>query len=167
MCDIQEKFRSVIHEFPHVISTTQKLLRAASILDMPVFVTTQQRAKLGETCSELEIGTKYKPCADIDKSTFSMYVPGVVTALQKQRDQNGRTGIDICVVGIETHICVLQTALDALANGLRVWIVQDGVSSCNAEERGIALARLRQEGARITTSESLLFETLGDAKHAA
>ncbi|KAI9658456.1 MAG: hypothetical protein M1831_003894 [Alyxoria varia] len=164
---MQEKFRSVIHEFPHVISTTQKLLRAAPILEMPIFVTTQQRAKLGETCSELEIGTKYKPYADVDKSAFSMYVPDIETALRTRSDQNKRASLDICIVGIETHICVLQTALDALANGFRVWVVQDGVSSCNAQERGIALARLRQEGARITTSESLLFETLGDAKNPA
>ena len=67
------------------------------------------------------------------------------------------------LVGIETHICVTQTTLDLLQLGHRVYIIVDGVSSCNEGERGIALARLQREGAIITTSESVLFELVGDA----
>lgn len=102
-----------------------------------------------------------------------MWVPEVASALKRlpqpavdvSRDTNmKRAPWDVILVGIETHICVLQTALDALSHGNRVWVVSDAVSSCNAEERGVALARLRQEGARVTTSESLLYELLGDAK---
>lgn len=66
-------------------------------------------------------------------------------------------------MGIESHICVTQTALDLLGDGHRVYIIADGVSSCNEGERGIALARLRAEGAIITTSESWLYECMGDA----
>ncbi|KAK1058275.1 hypothetical protein LTR33_013437, partial [Friedmanniomyces endolithicus] len=77
ICDLQEKFRSAIHEFPRVVSTTQKLLRAAQLLDIPVFATTQLRGKLGETCPELGLdaldGIKTK--AHVDKSAFSMFVP--------------------------------------------------------------------------------------------
>lgn len=71
------------------------------------------------------------------------------------------------IFGIETHICVTQTTLDLLALGHRVYIPVDGVSSINPEERGIALARLRDAGAVVTSSESLLFEILGDAGHEA
>ena len=69
----------------------------------------------------------------------------------------------VAVVGIETHICVTQTALDLLTEGHRVYIIADGVSSCNEGERNIALERLRAEGAIVTTSESWLYECMGDA----
>jgi len=67
------------------------------------------------------------------------------------------------IVGIESHICVTQTTLDLLAAGHKVYILADGVSSCNKEEVPIALARLRAEGAIVTTSESWIYECMGDA----
>lgn len=105
-----------------------------------------------------------------------MWTPELVSAMsahqskvERPSDQThaSRVGFDVIIVGIETHICVLQTTLDALANGHRVYVVQDGVSSCNPEERPIALARIRQEGGKVTTSESLIYELLGDSKDAA
>jgi nicotinamidase-related amidase len=70
---------------------------------------------------------------------------------------------EIVIVGIESHICVTQTAIDALGAGHKVYIIADGVSSCNPQEIPIALARLRQAGAVVTTSESWLYECMGDA----
>jgi hypothetical protein len=67
------------------------------------------------------------------------------------------------IVGIESHICVTQTTLDLLALGHKVYVLADGVSSCNKEEVHIALARLRAEGAVVTTSESCIYEVMGDA----
>ncbi|KAL9047744.1 MAG: hypothetical protein Q9162_007960 [Coniocarpon cinnabarinum] len=172
ICDLQEKFRPAISHFPSVLSTAQKLLRASSILHIPILATTQTRQKLGSTCPELELGTTYPLAADIDKTAFSMWVPELRKALERlprrdvdvNKDSSTKRGpFDVILVGIETHICVLQTTLDALAAGHRVWVVQDGVSSCNAEERPVALARMRQEGAKVTTSESLLYEMVGDA----
>lgn len=69
----------------------------------------------------------------------------------------------IAIVGIESHICVTQTALDLLSEGHRVYVITDGVSSCHEGERGIALQRLRNEGAIVTSSESFLYECMGDA----
>ncbi|KAK3058845.1 hypothetical protein LTR09_000410 [Extremus antarcticus] len=161
ICDLQEKFRSAIHEFPKVVSTTQKLLKASQILDIPVIATTQLRGKLGETCPELGLdapdGVATKCHAD--KSAFSMWVPEVQKAFKALGD--GKR--ECVVVGIESHICVTQTTLDLLKEGHKVYVIADGVSSCNAQEVPIALARLRAEGAIITTSESLLYETMGDA----
>lgn len=70
---------------------------------------------------------------------------------------------EIVIVGIESHICVTQTTLDALREGHKVYILADGVSSCNKEEIPIALERLRREGAVVTTSESWIYECMGDA----
>ncbi|QIX00835.1 hypothetical protein AMS68_006352 [Peltaster fructicola] len=161
VCDLQEKFRPAIYEFAKVVSTTQKLLKASAILDIPVFATTQLRAKLGETCPELELDAPngIKTHAHCDKSKFSMWTPEVQTAFQKL----GSEKRECIIVGIESHICVTQTTLDLLREGHRVYVIADGVSSCNPEEKPIALARLRAEGATVTTSESFLYELMGDA----
>ena len=69
----------------------------------------------------------------------------------------------VAIVGIESHICITQTAIDLLQEGHRVYIIADGVSSCNEDERKIALERLRAEGAIVTTSESWIYECMADA----
>lgn len=161
ICDLQEKFRPAIHEYERVINTTQKLLKASQILDIPVFATTQLRAKLGETCPELGLDSAdgVKTHAHVDKSAFSMFVPELQEAFHKL----GKEKREVVIVGIESHICVTQTTLDLLREGHKVYIIADGVSSCNKEEIPIALARLRAEGAVVTTSESFLYECMGDA----
>jgi nicotinamidase-related amidase len=63
----------------------------------------------------------------------------------------------VAIVGIESHVCVLQTTLDLLKAGHKVYVISDGVSSCNKEEVPIALARMRQAGAFISTSESFVY----------
>merc|ERR1712000_274795 len=121
ICDIQEKFRGPIWEYEKLILTTQKMLSAASILSIPIYATTQNRARLGETSSEL-----------VDKTAFSMWIPSI------SKHFSSSTPSEIVLVGIETHICITQTTLDLLAAGHKVYILADGVSSCNKEEIGIA-----------------------------
>lgn len=91
-----------------------------------------------------------------DKTAFSMWIPAISRHFEGEK-------AEIVIVGIESHICVTQTALDALGAEHRVYIIADGVSSCNREEIPIALARLRGEGAVITSSESFMYECMGDA----
>lgn len=73
---------------------------------------------------------------------------------------------EIILVGIESHICITQTALDALASNpgnTKVYVLADAVSSCNKEEVPLALSRLRAEGVIVTTSESWMYEAVGNA----
>lgn len=164
ICDIQEKFHA-IYEFPKLITTTTKLLKASSALNIPIYVTTQNRPRLGDIVSELQpyLSTPLVR-ANIDKTLFSMITPELDALLPNVK--GGETPLDVIIVGIETHICITQTTLDLLERGHRVYVIVDGVSSMNKEERGVALARLRDAGAVVTSSEGILFEILGDAGRA-
>lgn len=93
-----------------------------------------------------------------------MCTPEVLSALSEVDAGDGAgEKADVIIAGIETHICVTQTSIDLLRRGYRVYVLADAVSSCNAEERSLAMTRLRQEGARIVSSESLMYELMGDA----
>ncbi|TVY12873.1 Isochorismatase domain-containing protein 2, partial [Lachnellula arida] len=158
------------------ISTTQKLLRFATILSLPIFITTQNAARLGPTCPELNLppsplpvpppsanekeGKGLNVIEHVDKTAFSMWIPEISRHFEGEgKEEKG----EIVIMGIESHICVTQTALDALGAGHKVYVIADGVSSCNREEIPVALARLRGAGAVVTTSESFMYECMGDA----
>jgi nicotinamidase-related amidase len=130
------------------------MIKAAEILSIPIYATTQNRNRLGETCAELKIPNAVE---HVDKTAFSMWVPSIASHF------SSNTPAEIVIVGIESHICVTQTTLDLLAQGHKVYILADGVSSCNPQEVPIALSRLRAAGAVVTTSESFLYECMGDA----
>ncbi|OAA48150.1 isochorismatase domain-containing protein 2A [Beauveria brongniartii RCEF 3172] len=157
VCDLQEKFRNAIHEFDKVVTTTEKLLDFAAAASVPVRATTQTTAKLGATVPSV---AAHLTTAPVDKTRFSMLVPEVVAGLAP--------GSQIALVGIEAHICITQTALDLRDAGHAVYVIADGVSSCNRQEVVVALDRLRAErGVVVTSSESWMYECLGDAGHPA
>ncbi|ROV87350.1 hypothetical protein VSDG_09872 [Cytospora chrysosperma] len=154
VCDIQEKFRNAIYEFDKVVLTAQKVLRAAHALQIPIYATTQNRARLGDTVAELAPFLSPPLCrAHDDKTLFSMLTPAITAHLAQDHQQPA----EIVLLGIESHICVTQTALDARRAGHAVYVLADGVSSCNREEVPLALARLRAEGG------AWLYECVGDA----
>ncbi|MCJ1277322.1 hypothetical protein MMC21_005134 [Puttea exsequens] len=159
VCDIQEKFRPAIFEYDKVISTAHKMIKACYTLRIPIFSTTQSASRLGSLCHELTSIETVHTFPIIDKTAFSMLVPQLRDTLTSRSSYP----YQVAIVGIETHICVTQTALDLLSEGHRVYVIMDGVSSCHEGERAVALDRLRQEGAIVTTSESFLYECMGDA----
>ncbi|KAH7328501.1 Isochorismatase-like protein [Stachybotrys elegans] len=155
VCDLQEKFSNAIYEFDKVVATTKKLLAFAQAQSIPVHTTTQTAAKLGPTVASL---AELLPSAPHDKTRFSMAIDPIVAALDKPSQ--------VALVGIESHICITQTALDLRDSGHKVYIMADGVSSCNRAEVVVALDRLRAEpGIIVTTSESWMYECMGDASH--
>ncbi|KAI1816822.1 Isochorismatase hydrolase [Poronia punctata] len=163
VCDLQDKFRNAIWQFDKILLSTQKVLRAAKILQIPIFVTTQNGAKLGGIVPELQPFIS-EAVVNADKTLFSMLTDDVNKGLEdgKEKEKEEKRPV-VVIVGIESHICVTQTTLDLLSRGYKVFVLADAVSSCNEQEIPIALARLRAEGAVVTTSESWIYETMGDA----
>lgn len=136
------------------------LLTAAKVLNIPVIVTEQYPKGLGPTESELQenlpVGTK-----TIEKTCFSCmhsedFRFQLAATLRKQ----------VILVGMETHICVLQTALALKAENYSVHIAEDGVCSRTKCNQYNGLQRLRHADVVISNVESILFEWLGDANHA-
>lgn len=159
--DIQERLASAMPAGvkDRVIEQVSVLLTASERLSVPVLVTEQYPKGLGHTeqalLDNLPQGTEV-----IEKTQFSS---AKVEAVDQQLKNLGRK--QVFLAGMETHICVLQTALDLLKQGYEVFVIEDAVSSRAKGNQFNALQRLRFAGAVITNVESLLFEWLGDAKH--
>lgn len=159
--DVQAKLCSVMAEadMQAVVKNITTLQQAANMLQVPVAVTEQYPQALGETVPE--IAQYFAEVTPVAKTAFSAYAEPKFKA-QCQRDKS-----QIILTGLETHICVLQTALDLAAQGKQVFVVEDAVISRNAENKRNALARLARAGCIVTNTESVLFEWLGNAKHEA
>eukprot|EP00899_Mesostigma_viride_P024599 jgi/Mesvir1/5323/Mv15415-RA.1 len=154
VCDIQEKFVDRIHCMPAVIHCAKTMVRAAPLLDYPIIVTEQYPKALGQTVEELR--SLFAPGTPVvDKVDFSMIVPSVeerLVALPHVKN--------IILVGIEAHVCIMQTALDLLSKKYGVYLLVDGVSSQRPVDRAVALQRLSQCGVTLATSEMALFEIM-------
>lgn len=131
---------------------------ACKVLDIPLIVTEQNPDKLGATVTELDIKHAF---GNFAKTKFSMFVPEVKTYLSKESHLDS-----IVLVGMESHICVEQTAMDLLSlNKYNVHIVADCVLSRTSDDRSFALRRLEKMGCIITTSENLIFKLIQDKQH--
>eukprot|EP00933_Yihiella_yeosuensis_P016162 TRINITY_DN13909_c3_g1_i1.p1 TRINITY_DN13909_c3_g1~~TRINITY_DN13909_c3_g1_i1.p1 ORF type:complete len:198 (-),score=37.27 TRINITY_DN13909_c3_g1_i1:108-701(-) len=150
MCDLQEKFRDVIFGMPQVLVAAKALVQGAEIFDIPLLVTEQYPERLGHTVPELDV-SKAKVFA---KTKFSMCTNEFISELE------GTKRKAVVLFGIETHVCMQQTALDLLHAGYQVHVVADCASSQRQLDKDIALERLRHAGCFITTAESVLFELL-------
>lgn len=154
--DLQEKLLPVIPSAKGVVDQTCRLLQAAAEFAIPVAATVQYPKGLGPLVESL---SKLTPEPE-EKLDFSAAV------CRGSLDQWTETGRDqIIVVGIETHICVLQTVMDLLAEGLRVFVVAEAVAARDGRDHEIALDRMRDSGATIVSAESVLYEWLRTAEH--
>ena len=148
--DIQEKIMRPIVNNDSIIKNLKKLINAYQILEENIFVSEQNPIKLGGTIPELLPKTGFKK---IEKMEFSLAnIPEFLEELKNKKITN------LIVCGIETHICIQQTVLDCLQKGLKVIVVSDAMSSRNTLDHEIALQRMTQRGAILTTTESIIFE---------
>jgi nicotinamidase-related amidase len=159
--DIQPRLTAVMPETEasYMLTQVDKLLQAAQLLAVPVFLTEQYPLGLGATHAEIsqQLPVDSKSYA---KTCFSA---GGIQELMLALQKSGRRQIILC--GQETHICVLQTALELLQQGFKVYLLEDAVCSRHALHKYSALQRLQQQGVTLVCLESVLFEWLKDAKH--
>jgi nicotinamidase-related amidase len=153
--DVQERLMPVIYENEKVFANVNKLLRGAEILNLETIITEQYPKGLGNTCKEVQLPENPNI---IEKICFSCMLSEPVNEQLKLTNVK-----DLIICGVESHICVLKTTLDALKAGYTVHVVADAVSSRTAENKQIAIDRMQQSGAFITSTESILFMLLDQA----
>ncbi len=149
--DIQERLLPHIHDYGKVLENCLKLVEGLQILSVPLLVTQQYTKGLGPTNPSL--AAKFDEFRHIEKTAFSCCEE---PSFKEEISGLGKKNIILC--GIETHVCILQTCIDLLEEGYAPVVVEDCVSSRNPGDKQVAIERMRQEGATITTSESILFE---------
>jgi nicotinamidase-related amidase len=159
--DLQEKLLPAIHERERVLRNSLLLLRLAHVLELPLILTTQYRKGLGEIVPEVTLAAP--AAAPLDKVAFGCFGSPEFEARMAgfaRRDQ-------VVVAGIESHICVAQTVLGALAKGFNVHVAADAVGSRTAENREVGLRRMEAAGAVVTSAEMAIYELLGRSDAAA
>ncbi len=156
--DIQEKLLPPIWEKARLVRNVQLLIRLAGILKIPALVTVQYAKGLGNTVPE--IASMLPDTAPIHKLTFSCFGSDVFCSLLKRLPGQRTTAL---VCGMETHICVMQTALAALREGYLVHVASDAVSSRTELNWRICLDRMRAAGAILSSTEMMIYELLGSS----
>jgi len=146
--DVQERLIDTIAEHGSLIQNIKALVNAASVLQLPILATEQE--KLGDIVPELKPLIAETP---IRKLTFSCCDSAeFMTRLHSLRKKT------VILCGIETHICVMQTVLDLLAGHNRILVVKDATSSHALIDRDTSLQRMEASGAEIATSEAIIYE---------
>lgn len=153
--DLQKKLLDKIPAAEPTINSVSMLLDIARILKIPAVVTTQYRKGLGDLDPEIADRAQGEV---LDKSVFSCGAdPGIKAEMERHRREW------IVLAGVETHICVMQTALDLLAAGNHVAVVADGVAARAERDHDLGLRRMEAAGALLVSREMLIYELLGRA----
>ncbi|KAA5605368.1 hydrolase [Roseospira marina] len=158
--DIQERLCPVMDDPRRVLFNAARLLKGATLLDVPVICTEQYPTGLGPTM--IDVRELLPEGAVIEKTSFGSMGEAAF------RDALERTGRDqVVLLGTEAHVCVLQTALGLREAGMPVFVVEDACGSRRPESERAAMARARDAGCGVVTTEMVLFEWLADKSHPA
>ena len=160
--DIQEKLLPPIFQKEQLVRNVQLLIRAAGILKIPALLSTQYAKGLGATVPE--VASLLPGTEAVDKTLFSCFGSDVFCSLLK-RLPGQRTTLLLC--GMESHICVTQTALAALREGYLVHVASDAVSSRTEWNWKVGLDRMRAAGAVISSTEMMIYELMRSSSSAA
>jgi nicotinamidase-related amidase len=153
--DIQEKLLPPIFQKDQLVSNSKLLIRAAGVLKIPAVISTQYSKGLGPTVPE--IASLLPETEAIDKDRFSCFGSDAFCTLLKRLPGNRNT---LLLCGMESHICVMQTALAALREGYIVHVASDAVSSRTKWNWEIGLERMRAAGAVISSTEMMIYELM-------
>ncbi len=156
--DPQIKLMNQIHQAERVTRVIKFMITCARLLNIPMIANTQYLKGLGPYVDELEEIVEDIPRPD--KMEFGAYQNEETRTLVTSLSDSIST---VIMVGVETHICIYQTAVGVLQQGLTPWIVTDGTSSRSYENHQLGLERLRQLGAIVGPAEMLVYELLGKA----
>ena len=149
--DVQEKLVSAMPKPHKFIDNIIKLQKAANILQVPITLTEQYPKGLGRTIDKIRENTKN---AAVEKTDFSISISST------------KNGNNMIICGIEAHVCVLQTAIESADNDMKVYVVQDAVSSRYEKDYLMALSRLdKHPNIQIVSCEMVLFEWLRSSDH--
>lgn len=155
--DIQGRLATLMHEKDEFYENVVRMIRGAQVLGIPIIWNEQLPDKLGPTIPEIQ--EVLSGAAPLVKKTFSCY------GNSEFRGQLEISGCrQVLLVGMETHVCVYQTAIDLLQTGFQVHLVADAVSSRTLENKQIGINAIKDLGAKITCVEMCLFEMLGVAE---
>jgi nicotinamidase-related amidase len=149
--DIQQAMLKVIETWGNVVRKVNQLTQAAEALGIPILLTEQYSKGLGKTIPEV-LGEIRSPRV-FHKEHFSACLETDFLSLISSYSRN-----KIVVVGMETHVCVLQTGLDLIKEGYQLQLVADGVASRTTQNRDIAIELFRKAGAIITSAEIVIFQ---------
>src|SRR5438105_1208396 len=153
--DIQEKLLPPIFQKEQLVRNSQLLIRLAGILKMPTLLTTQYAKGLGNTVPD--VASLLPENQAIEKQVFSCFGSDVFCSTLKRLPGNRNT---VILCGMESHICVAQTALAALREGYLVHVASGAVSSRTEWNWKIGLDRMRAAGAVISSTEMIIYEAL-------
>lgn len=151
LIDVQEKLMSKILDPASIKKRQEILLTSCSLLDIPIVITEQYPQGLGKTVLSC-------PVTPFEKTSFSCLGDATIAEALKARKS-------WLIAGIESHVCVLQTVRALLRASFTPIVLQDAISSRTALDHTSALQEMRTMGVRVTTTETVLFELLQDAKH--
>ncbi|XP_055906740.1 isochorismatase domain-containing protein 1 [Eupeodes corollae] len=160
LCDIQDKFRPAMSLFDNMVQNTNKLVNAGKVLEVPLIATEHYPEKLGNIVKEIDVS---HAAGIIPKTKFSMMVPELECKIMELFPNEKPK--DVVLFGLESHVCIEQTAIDLIENDYKVNLVADCCCSRLNQDRDLALHRLRELGCIITTSESVIFSLLQDKNH--
>jgi|SRR5215469_15119989 len=160
--DIQQKLLPPIFQKEQLVRNAQLLIRAAGILEIPTLVSTQYSKGLGDTVPE--IASLLGDAEPVDKTLFSCFGSDVFRTLLNRLPTQRKT---LLLCGMESHICVMQTALAALREAYRVHVASDAVSSRTEWNWKIGLDRMRAAGAIISSTEMMVYELVRSSSSAA
>ncbi len=158
--DVQENLLSDIHESKQMVQRCSFMTQVANHLELPILITEQVKRVFGPTHSDI---ASHLPDTTVvhEKSRFSGCIDPIIAELDTLNRPN------ILLVGMEAHICIMQTTLDLIDRGYNVFLVTDAISNGEPDQLEPAFRRMEQAGAVPTGAVSAAYELMADAKHPA